>query len=187
MIDIETRSLWSHILGQAKQGPLEGRQLETLPSLITDWKTWSESHPESSVAKMSRTATQFRRQTYSRPERFMVGMLVGDKVRGWAYDQLQSQAVVNDQFSELPLLVTYLAESGTAAIFDRRVAEQTLTFETAEEKMVDNQTGSRWEMATGRAVSGQLEGQRMKRLVGVVSYRNAWDAFHPETEYWESE
>ena len=187
MIDVETRSLWSHILGQAKQGPLEGAQLETLPSLMTDWKTWSETYPDSTVAKMSRTAQQFRSQTYGRPERFMVGMLVGDGVRGWAYDQLERQSVVNDQIADLPLLVTYLADSGTAAIFDRRVGDQTLTFRSDGNAMVDDQTGSTWELATGRAISGDLQGQRMTRQVGVVSFRSAWDTFHPDTEYWEAE
>ena len=36
ILDAETKSLWSHILGRAMQGPLEGETLEALPGLMTD-------------------------------------------------------------------------------------------------------------------------------------------------------
>ena len=33
ILDAETKSLWSHILGRAMRGPLEGETLEVLPGL----------------------------------------------------------------------------------------------------------------------------------------------------------
>ena len=36
MLDQETKSLWSHILGQAMRGPLKGTRLEVIPSTMTD-------------------------------------------------------------------------------------------------------------------------------------------------------
>ena len=49
MYDRETESLWSHILGQAIGGEFAGTQLEFIPVLHTDWKTWKERHPETLV------------------------------------------------------------------------------------------------------------------------------------------
>ncbi len=50
MYDHQTRSLWSHITGEAIQGPLEGKQLKPLTSMpqIT-WKTWKTNYPNTSL------------------------------------------------------------------------------------------------------------------------------------------
>ena len=40
MIDQETGSHWSHLMGTAMKGPLKGEKLEVFPSTMTDWATW---------------------------------------------------------------------------------------------------------------------------------------------------
>lgn len=45
MYDRETGSLWSHLLGAAIRGPLEGATLATIPSTFTSWSEWRRSHP----------------------------------------------------------------------------------------------------------------------------------------------
>jgi hypothetical protein len=47
--DHETGSIWSQPLGRAIAGPLEGRSLELIPSTLTTWEAWLNSHPESLV------------------------------------------------------------------------------------------------------------------------------------------
>ena len=46
MQDKETGSLWSHLLGRAMRGDLQGQRLDRLPGLMTDWKTWRELYPQ---------------------------------------------------------------------------------------------------------------------------------------------
>ena len=53
MVDSETKTLWSHILGEAMQGPLQGETLEVIPSVMTEWKNWISKYPESTVMFMS--------------------------------------------------------------------------------------------------------------------------------------
>ena len=50
MYDHQTRSLWSHITGEAIQGPLSGKRLKPLASMpqIT-WKTWQLNYPNTQV------------------------------------------------------------------------------------------------------------------------------------------
>jgi hypothetical protein len=45
MLDIETRSLWSHILGEAMAGELKGQLLKPIPSDMVTWAAWKRDHP----------------------------------------------------------------------------------------------------------------------------------------------
>src|SRR5215472_10199714 len=47
--DKSTESLWSQIKGEAVAGPLTGRRLEPLPSVVTTWETWRKVHPDTLV------------------------------------------------------------------------------------------------------------------------------------------
>lgn len=50
MYDHQTRSLWSHITGEAIQGPLKGKKLKPLASMPQiSWKTWQDNYPNTSV------------------------------------------------------------------------------------------------------------------------------------------
>lgn len=46
MFDHQTDSLWSQFLGEAIDGPLQGRTLELLPSRITSWSHWRGEYPQ---------------------------------------------------------------------------------------------------------------------------------------------
>lgn len=187
MRDEETGSLWSHLLGRCMQGPLEGAELEALPSVMTDWKTWRAEHPDTTVLMMSRTSVNFRREIYREPSRFVVGMAEGETARAWPFDQLVRRPVVNDQFSARPVLIVFDRPSGTAFIYDRTVGSRTLSFTLRDGSLVDEQTESRWSAARGEAIDGPLRGTRLAPLVGIVSFRRAWDTFHPDSQYWSAE
>ncbi len=180
MIDKETGSLWSHILGRAMQGPLEGNDLEVLPSTMTDWHTWQTLHPQTTVALLTPTARGFERQMYRRPENFVVGLRLGDRSRAWPYDRLWLEGLVNDQLGDVPLVVFFERNNGTALVFGRRHGEQTLSFELRDGRIVDTTTGSTWDPYRGRAMDGPLGGAQLKPLPAIVSFRQAWTIFHPD-------
>lgn len=49
MFDRATGSYWSQLLGQAICGPLTGERLTLVPSTVTDWRSWRERHPDTTV------------------------------------------------------------------------------------------------------------------------------------------
>lgn len=49
MYDRQSRSLWSQRAHRAIAGPRAGDELEVLPAAITDWRSWLESHPETTA------------------------------------------------------------------------------------------------------------------------------------------
>ena len=54
MYDHQTRSLWSHITGEAIQGQLKGKKLKPLVSMPQiAWKTWNENYPNTKVLSVN--------------------------------------------------------------------------------------------------------------------------------------
>ena len=186
MIDSQTKSLWSHLLGQAMRGPLKGANLKIVPSSMTDWGTWRKQHPDTTVLMMSRTARTFLRNFYTEPAQFVVAIASAGEARAWPFDQLLIQPVVNDLFRDTPLLVLFDAASVTASVFQRRIGNEVLEFTMVENQLIDRQTRSIWQPLTGVAVDGPRKGQRLAPTVAIVSFRRAWMNFHPDSTYWHA-
>ena len=185
MIDKETGSLWSHILGEAMRGTLKGAILKSLPSAMTDWKSWREKHPKTTVVLLSRTSRKFQKNYYRNPKAFVMGYVSGEHARAWSFDRLRKHPVINDRIGVKPLLVTFYAGSNAPYLFDRTVDGKPLTFESRDRKVLDTATRSEWDYATGRCLRGKLRGKQLTPLPGIVSFRRAWERFHPKTEYWK--
>lgn len=187
MQDEETGSLWSHLLGECMRGPLEGKQLEQIPSAMTDWETWKTKHPGTTAVTLDRTARRYRRRLYRNPEKFVVGLVEQGEPKAWPFDELHKQPVVNDTHGGRPILVVFEKKSGTAFIYDRRVDGRELHFALQDGRLVDRETESRWDWATGRATAGTLKGEQLEPLPAVVSFRRAWREFHPRSAYWTAQ
>ena len=70
---------------------------------------------------------------------------------------------------------------GMAALFNRKLGDQTLTFAISENAvLVDEQTGSQWDIF-GRATAGELEGAQLQIIDAFPHFWFAWAAFYPDT------
>ena len=185
VLDLETESLWSHILGKAKAGELQGEQLDRLSSVMTDWSTWKSTHPDTTVVMLSRTANHYRREFYGNPAQFVLGMSRGAAAKAWSYDQLGQVPVLNDSFQAVPIVIFYEPSSATAVAYERTLDDQELTFQRNDDGYQDAQTGTRWNPTTGKAISGLLSERQLKPAVEVVSFRGTWEVFYPESDYWQ--
>ena len=181
MYDKETGSLWSHILGEAKQGRLRGKKLEQIPSVMTDWDTWRRRHPDSTVVMLSRTSSEYRREFYRSPEQFVLGIVTEGEAKAWTFDLLSRTPALNEKLNRVPILIAFDRVSVTARLYDRTVNGQMLTFQSDGARLKDQETGSTWETITGKAVTGPLAGQYLKAMPAIVSYRHVWLKFHPES------
>jgi len=186
MKDMETGSLWSHLLGLCMRGPLEGAELALLPSMITDWKTWLSRHPQTTALNLSRTSTNYLSEFYKDPSKFGVAMAEGGEARAWSFADLIKQPVVNDAFAGKKIVVLFQKSSSTALIFERTLGGRTLTFGWVDGKLQDEQTHTLWDIASGVAISGELMGQALQPALGIVSYAKAWRVFHPNSTYWNA-
>lgn len=115
------------------------------------------------------------------------------------YELLQEQSVINDTISGSEVVVFW--QPGTASALDSsRIAEgddvgagvafspivdgQVLTFSLVDGKIIDDQTGSQWDVF-GQATSGELSGTQLEPVVSVNHFWFSWAAFKPETRIYQ--
>ncbi len=182
MRDKETGSLWSHILGECKQGPLQGKTLVQLPSVMTTWQAWREQHPDGTVMAIPRTANEYRREFYRRRDQFVLGIASGEKPKAWGFDLLTKQPVLADELEGLPVVVFFDRASVTPRLYKRELDGELLSFRWTKQGVYDNETGSAWNPVTGRAMAGPLKGKSLAALPAIVSFRQVWERFHPRSE-----
>lgn len=182
MVDEETGSLWSHLLGEAMQGPLTGERLEPLPATMTDWKTWRHAHPMTSAALLPRSERRLRRDSYRELDRYVIGLAEDGIARAWPFDLLLQHSLVNDWLGDDPVLVVFDQASLTAVVYERTINGRPIEFEEQNGRLVDPQTDTDWDPLTGRSFT--TGGVRLQRLPGVTSFAHSWRRFHPGTTFW---
>jgi thiol-disulfide isomerase/thioredoxin len=126
---------------------------------------------------------------------------LGQEAVAYPYDVLEDVRVVNDTVGGAPIVVLWEAgtasalhagsvaggrDVGAAAAFSRELDDQTLTFVTEDDRIVDDLTGSEWDVL-GRAVSGPLSGRQLEPVVSVNHFWFSWSAFKPETRVYMPE
>ncbi len=117
----------------------------------------------------------------------------------YPYDVLQKVKVVNDTVGGTEVVVLWAAgtasaldagtvaggrDVGTANAYARDLDGQTLTFAFDGLLIVDNETGSAWDVL-GRALSGPLVGKQLTPVVAINHFWFSWAAFKPETRIYQ--
>jgi hypothetical protein len=200
MYDHQTQSLWSHIMGQAIAGDLDGTQLELIAALQTDWASWKERHPDTQVINPDLFGRDGYEGYYLRPDagvigrttrpdvdlgpkEFVIGVRLGGEAKAYPFRALSQQPVVNDSVGGVPLVVFFDKGSAAGAAFSSELDDGTLlTFEPGDELEValDTQTQSEWDIFTGTAVSGPLGGTQLAQIPITYAFWFGWADYHPE-------
>ena len=203
--DVETGSLWSPFEGLALEGPLAGRELERLPGFLLRWREWVERHPATDVIYDEEWRRQGHGSSYSPgswgiaeemgrtidrwdtrlPEHTMVlGIEVDGRSKAYDFDSVKAAGgVVNDRVGELPVVVVAAGEFETIG-YARTLDGRALSFEPAAEPgafMADLETRSLWTIE-GRAILGELAGQRLEQANGFAGEWHVWSGYNPGTE-----
>jgi len=124
---------------------------------------------------------------------------LGDEAVAYPYQLLQQVHVVNDTIAGQEVVVIWEPgtasaldsgsiaggrDVGTAAVFSRQLEGQTLTFSFDGSRILDDQTGSEWNVL-GQAVSGELAGTRLEEVVSINHFWFSWAAFKPDTRIYQ--
>ncbi len=131
-------------------------------------------------------------------ERVAAVELNGETV-AYPFSLLEEQIVVHDTIGGEPVVVFFqpgttsalggpvIADArdiGATGVFRPEAAGQTLTFRADGEKIIDNETGSRWNVL-GKAVDGPLAGEVLSPIVHGAHFWFAWAAFQPDTRIFQ--
>jgi hypothetical protein len=121
---------------------------------------------------------------------------------GWAapFSELEGPRVANAEADGTPFVVFWTSgaasaldarevsegrDVGMTAAYERTADGRVLTFERADGRWRDRETGSTWNLG-GEAVAGPLEGTRLEKLQHGNHFWFAWAAFRPDTEIWRA-
>lgn len=183
MSDVETDTEWSHLLGRAMAGKLKGAKLEPIVSDMSTWASWLEKHPRTTVLDMSPTTKNYTREFYRNPAAFVFGFEAGGKTWALPFEALLTKHVQSFDIKNQSLLAAFDRNGAVVRLFSRNVDGETLDFVAIDEiTIMDKQTRSRWRIDSGEATEGPLKGTRMQQKVGIMSFRTAWQDFHPDSD-----
>lgn len=118
----------------------------------------------------------------------VLGVAAGGQAKAYPIPILNYHEVVNDEFGDRSVAVTYCPLCGTGIAYDREVDGETLTFSVSGRLyrnnlvMVDDRTGSLWSQIEGRAISGALEGTELTVVSSTMTTLSDWRDRHPDTE-----
>ncbi len=129
----------------------------------------------------------------------VVTVAIDDQSIAYPLQILSEVGVINDSQAGLDLVVFHMdgtssaldariiAEAedvGATGVFDRNLAGQILTFHQDGKSIVDDQTGSTWNIL-GHATDGELAGQRLTPIVHADHFWFSWAAFRPDTRIYK--
>jgi hypothetical protein len=133
------------------------------------------------------------------PMERVLTLIVNDDAIAFPYEYLQQHPVVYETVGGEDVVVFWqpgvasaldqqqIAGSrdvGAAAAFSPVLDGQVLTFVTEDGRIVDEETGSEWNVL-GLAIDGPLAGSRLEEYVNGTHFWFAWAAFQPETRVWQ--
>lgn len=182
MRDLQTGSLWAHLLGECMEGPLKGNTLTPIPSVITSWKDWKKAHPKTSVLSLKRSANRFNSDSFRNPSSYVIGIKHLNTTRAWPFNILSKKPVYQDKLGTEEVVVIFHKDSSAGFIFNRKIGAKLLNFSPAlNNGNLISTDGTAWDPWQAKAISGPQKGQLLERRHAIPSFRKAWLKFHPDS------
>lgn len=205
MYDRATDSLWSQLTGTAVVGERAGIRLDLYPSEIMTWAEWRTTYPDSeTLTRQTGHVRDYDDLPYEgydqdkdiwfpvagtderlHPKTLVVGVELDDDTFGaYPVDAVIAGSPINDVLSDTPLLIVADPTAGNSVrVFERRINGRDLTFELADDLLIDSATSSRWGF-DGVALDGAMAGLQLSEIIPINGFWFAWFAFHQTTELW---
>lgn len=177
--DHDTGSVWTQPTATCLAGPRKGARLELIASTLTTWASWRKRHPSTDVLSAPTKA-----QSLELTELAIVATSNGDAI-GFLIADLRAVAVANECLGVEPIAaVIDPADLNAWNVFSRRLGDRTLTLDVADGAIVDRETGSMWDVDSGVARSGELEGERLVKVAAATTKPGELPTHWPSGRMW---
>ena len=164
--DRATRSLWSQIKGKAVAGPLTGRSLTAIPSVVTPWGVWKVYHADTLVLNASagdlRNFALDATDRYEQSQRVLLPVSTLDN--RMAPKERVLGLSINGVDEAFPF--TSLGKLKPPISADIGGTPVTIVYDAASK-------------TAGAVIAG-------KHVAAYTGFWFAWATFHPDTSIWQS-
>lgn len=122
-----------------------------------------------------------------RPDDRVLGLYFQGIARAYPIRILNYHEIVNDNFNDIPVLISFCPLCNTGMAFDAEVRNRQLEFGVSgllynsDVLMYDRQTNSLWSQIRRQAISGELKGEKLKMLPVEHVTWDEWRQRFPET------
>jgi len=213
MYDRTTFTVWNQMTGEPVVGKLvdSGIQLERLPVVVTDWATWLDQHPDTSVLSLdtgyrrnyengAAYADYFNRAELMFPvwqqntEQFankdvVYTLLLNDTPKAYPLEYLIPEQVTNDVLAGTNLVLVSretpqrdFFEPGGASVRAYQRGDHSFAPGASPFEVVDER-GVVWAVTEDALVSP--DGDSLPRLPGSLAFWFGWYGFFPETQVYQ--
>ena len=209
LYDRKTQSRWLHLTGECIDGDYDGATLTPIAGRHVEWREWVRDHPDTKVMQPIEADKKLyfggggaRRGSRFWPEGFLptiesrdprllptalcYGVVVDEHAKAYPFSRLKRDpdGLVLDQVGDVPIVVVYDRDPGSAVAYDRRLGKLTLEFERTESgDLREVESGSVFNRA-GVCVEGLHETRRLKPLFALQAEWYGWFAAYPHTAVW---
>jgi hypothetical protein len=119
----------------------------------------------------------------------LLGISIGGVAKAYPAADVGQHGVVHDQMPDGHVAVTWCGICNTGVVFRAETQRRILHLDSTglegliggNEVFKDRETGSRWQQATGTAISGPLQGTRLDLYPFLRTTWGEWKKQHPET------
>jgi hypothetical protein len=119
----------------------------------------------------------------------IIGVTVEPKSVAYPINEIvMPRHIVHDRIEETKVLISYCALCRSALAFKAEVDNQELYFKVAgvwrrNMIIIDSQSRSLWQQATGECIFGKHKGKQLELLSGENTSWESWEEKHPQSEY----
>ncbi|MBT5925580.1 MAG: DUF3179 domain-containing protein [Verrucomicrobia bacterium] len=205
--DFQTHSRWHPFSGESIEGPLKGKQLIQIGSVIENWGSWKKRHPETDVVLgsigmrnrphgLSHGASMGHKHMHpvfwasanQNDRRLSANTLIfgllGNGVSGpmaIEFEEIQSNLFLQFKHGNTPAVLLQVGEYGVRA-FSSKVEEKELEFELESKdplSLKDNQ-GRVWD-ESGKCITPPDSTLQLKLLKGYLTEWYEWVSAQPDS------
>jgi len=215
MFDYETESLWTSISGESIKGDLHGKRLKSvISSQKITWGEWKELHPNTKILSYrgNQTAGYDNYRGYhksmlktgihtveNKDDRLkdkstVIGLVVNGDCKVYPISLFKKNKIVSDEFRDIPLLLYHDNSTNNTIVYNRKLGNNIFEFRMSKPSffdrnktdiVIDNITGTKWDLKTGKAIEGSLSSQALKKVDFKKVYWFIWADYFPESDIYE--
>ncbi|MEL6987380.1 MAG: DUF3179 domain-containing protein [Bacteroidota bacterium] len=125
--------------------------------------------------------------SYLNDKEFVLGVYINGIAKAYPINILNYHEIVNDQFGEDAIAITYCPLCNSGIVFNTSINGQTLQFGVSgllyqsDVLLYDRSSESLWSQILGQAISGKYSGTSLEVIPSKIVTWGDWKKEHPET------